>query len=241
MISELMLRLVGTIDALGYTGIVLLMAMESSVLPVPSELVMPPAGYLAAKGAMNIWIALLCGTVGSMVGAWANYWVASRVGRWVFVRYGKFVLLSEKSLERTEAFFGRHGEIATFVGRLFPVIRHLISIPAGLARMRLDRFFAYTAAGAGIWCAILLGIGYVIGRAGETRSQEELGGLFTAYSHKAVLVLLPVLAVVVVAYMVVQRRREVGGRSGSQAGGRSAPPPDLASPSHSDLPPPSSP
>lgn len=214
MLSELMLRLVKTIETLGYSGIVLLMAMESSVLPVPSELVMPPAGYLAAKGVMNIWIALLCGTVGSMVGAYANYWVASRVGRWVFVRYGKFVLLSQKSLERTEAFFGRHGEIATFVGRLFPVIRHLISIPAGLARMRLDRFFAYTAAGAGIWCAILLGIGYVIGRAGEGRTQEELGAVFTAYSHRAVLVLLPVVALVVAGY-VLFRRREARGESGS--------------------------
>jgi membrane protein DedA with SNARE-associated domain len=214
MLSELMLRLVKTIETMGYSGIVLLMAMESSVLPVPSELVMPPAGYLAAKGVMNIWIALLCGTVGSMVGAYANYWVASRVGRWVFVRYGKFVLLSEKSLEKTEAFFGRHGEIATFVGRLFPVIRHLISIPAGLARMRLDRFFAYTAAGAGIWCAILLGIGYVIGRAGEGRTQEELGAVFAAYSHRAVLVLLPVVALVVAGY-VVFRRREARGESGA--------------------------
>ena len=217
MLSELMLRLVHTIDALGYVGILLLMAMESSVLPVPSELVMPPAGYLAARGDMNIWIALACGTIGSMLGAFANYWVASKVGRWVFVRYGRFVLLSEKSLARTEAFFARHGEIATFVGRLFPVIRHLISIPAGLARMRLDRFFAYTGAGAGIWCAILLGIGYAIGRAGETMTSDEQSRMFTEYSHKAVLVLVPVIAVVVVGYLVLQKRREPG------AGSRTAP------------------
>ena len=212
MLSALMLKLVHTIDALGYAGILLLMAMESSILPVPSELVMPPAGYLAARGEMNLWVALACGIVGSMLGAWANYWVASKVGRWVFVRYGKFVLLSEKSLERTEAFFARHGEIATFVGRLFPVIRHLISIPAGLARMRLDRFFAYTAAGAGIWCAILLGIGYAIGKAGETMTPEEQGAMFTAWSHQAVLILLPVLAVVVIGYVLIQRRRETGDR-----------------------------
>jgi len=214
MLSELMLRLVHTIDALGYVGILLLMAMESSVLPVPSELVMPPAGYLAARGDMNIWIALACGTIGSMLGAFANYWVASKVGRWVFVRYGRFVLLSEKSLARTEAFFARHGEIATFVGRLFPVIRHLISIPAGLARMRLDRFFAYTGAGAGIWCAILLGIGYAIGRAGETMTSDEQSRMFTEYSHKAVLVLVPVIALLVIGYIVV-RRREARGESGS--------------------------
>jgi len=211
MISELMLKLVHAIDTLGYAGIVLLMAMESSVLPVPSELVMPPAGYLAASGQMNLWIALLCGTVGSMLGAWANYWVASKVGRWVFVRYGKFVLLSEKSLVRTEAFFARHGEIATFVGRLFPVIRHLISIPAGLARMRLDRFFAYTGAGAGIWCAILLGIGYGIGKAGQTLSAEEQSVLFTAWSHKAVMVLIPIIVLIVLGYVAVQRRRQARG------------------------------
>lgn len=199
-----MMKLVDTIGQMGYAGIVLLMAMESSVLPVPSELVMPPAGYLASKGEMNLWIALACGTIGSMVGAYANYIVARMVGRWVFVRYGKFVLLSEKSLEKTERFFGKHGEIATFVGRLFPVIRHLISIPAGLARMRLDRFFLYTGAGAGIWCAILLGIGYGIGRAGETMTKEMLVG----YSHKAVLILIPVLAVVVVGYVLFTRRRQ---------------------------------
>ena len=203
MVSQFMKWLVDTIVVLGYPGIVILMAMESSILPVPSELIMPPAGYAAAAGQMNIVVALLCGIAGSVIGAYANYWVASKVGRWVFVRYGKWVLLSEKSLERTEAFFAKHGEIATFVGRLFPVIRHLISIPAGLARMRLGRFFAYTAAGAGIWCAILLAIGWIIGRAGGTLSQEVL----TRYSHRALLYLLPAIVVVVVVYVLWHRRR----------------------------------
>ena len=203
MISQFMKWLVDTIVVLGYPGIVILMAMESSILPVPSELIMPPAGYAAAAGQMNLVVALLCGVAGSVIGAYANYWVANKVGRWVFVRYGKWVLLSEKSLERTEAFFAKHGEIATFVGRLFPVIRHLISIPAGLARMRLGRFFAYTAAGAGIWCAILLAIGWIIGRAGGTLSQEVL----TRYSHRALLYLLPAIVVVVVVYVLWHRRR----------------------------------
>jgi len=203
MLEQAMLWLVDTIGRMGYTGLLLLMAMESSVLPVPSELVMPPAGYLAAKGEMNLWLALLAGTVGSCVGAYANYWVASRLGRWVFVRYGKWVLLSERSLSRTERFFQRHGEIATFVGRLFPVIRHLISIPAGLARMRLDRFFLYTAVGAGLWCAVLLGIGWLIGRAGENLSRE----LVTRWSHQAVIWMVPIVALIVAGYLWWHRRR----------------------------------
>lgn len=206
MVRELTTWLVDTIGRMGYPGLVLLMAMESSVLPVPAELVMPPAGYLAARGEMNVVLALVCGVVGSMLGAWANYWVASRLGRWVFVRYGKWVLLSERSLEKTERFFQRHGEIATFIGRLFPVLRHLISIPAGLARMRLDRFFVYTAAGATIWCAILLAIGWFIGKNEAALSHA----LVTDYSRRAVLALLPIVAVIVVAY--VWRARQASDR-----------------------------
>ena len=207
MVSQLTAWLVDTIGRLGYTGLVLLMAMESSVLPVPAELVMPPAGYLAAKGEMNIVVALACGVLGSMLGAWANYWVASRLGRWVFVRYGKWVLLSERSLEKTERFFQRHGEIATFVGRLFPVLRHLISIPAGLARMPLGRFFTYTASGAAIWCAILLGIGWLIGKEEAALSRA----LVSEYSRRAVLALLPIVAVIVVTYVWRRRQAADGG------------------------------
>jgi membrane protein DedA with SNARE-associated domain len=207
MVSQFTAWLVDTIGRMGYTGLFLLMALESSVLPVPSELVMPPAGYLAAKGEMSLGLALLCGVAGSMVGAYANYWVASRLGRWVFVRYGKWVLLTERSLERTERFFARHGEIATFVGRLFPVIRHLISIPAGLARMQLSRFFAYTAAGAGIWCAILLAIGWIIGRAGGSLNSDRVRD----YAHQALLYVAAATLILVVTYVVWHRRRKERG------------------------------
>jgi membrane protein DedA with SNARE-associated domain len=218
--------LVEAIDGLGYLGILVLMAMESSVLPVPSELVMPPAGYLAYRGEMNIWLALAAGVIGSLIGAYANYWVASHLGRWVFVRYGRWVLLTERSLERTERFFKSHGEIATFVGRLFPVIRHLISIPAGLARMRLAPFFAYTGAGAGIWCAILLGLGWLIGSAGESLTREMLMETAERYTHRAVVVMVPIAALLVAVYVIRHRRRpraatpEAGkGGAGQGAGG----------------------
>ena len=202
MLERFGLWLVEGIGALGYPGIVVLMALESSVFPVPSELVMPPAGFLAAKGEMNLLVALACGTVGSLAGAYANYLVASRLGRWVFVRYGKWVLLSERSLERTERFFSSHGEIATFVGRLFPVIRHLISIPAGIARMRLDRFFLYTGVGAAIWCTVLLGIGWLVGKAGGTLARDQV----EAYTRYAVMALVPVTIALIAGYVWWYRR-----------------------------------
>ncbi len=147
MLNDFFHWLAATVLALGYPGILLLMAVESSVLPLPSELVMPPAGYLAARGQMNPWLAIAAGTAGSVLGALVNYALAVFVGEPVLRRYGKYVLMSERSLDRTEAFFRRHGEISTFVGRLLPVIRHLISIPAGISRMALGRFVAFTALG----------------------------------------------------------------------------------------------
>lgn len=202
MLERFGLWLVEGIGTLGYPGIVLLMALESSVFPVPSELVMPPAGFLAAKGEMNLLVALVCGTAGSLIGAYANYVVASRLGRWVFVRYGKWVLLTERSLERTERFFSNHGEIATFIGRLFPVIRHLISIPAGIARMRLDRFFLYTGVGAAIWCAVLLAVGWLVGKAGGTLTRDQI----ETYTRHAVFAMIPVTIALVGGYLWWHRR-----------------------------------
>lgn len=163
MIAQLMQMLVDGIAALGYPGIFLLMAMESSILPVPSELVMPPAGYLAQQGLMNPWIAIAAGTVGSLFGAYVNYFASLYLGRPLILKYGKYVLIPPDKFHRVEQFFLRHGEISTFVGRLLPVIRHLISIPAGLSRMNHLRFSAYTLLGACIWCSILTWIGYIIG------------------------------------------------------------------------------
>jgi membrane protein DedA with SNARE-associated domain len=203
MLEQFLTWLVETISRLGYPGIVVLMAIESSVVPLPSELVMPPAGYLVALGRMNAALALGSAVFGGLLGSYANYWVASRVGRWVFVRYGRWVLVSERSLDRSERFFARHGPIAVFVSRLFPVLRHLISIPAGIARMPLGRFFVYTGSGAGLWAAILMGIGWVIGKEGRTMSREQV----YAYSNRAVLILIPVVALLIAGYVLWHRRR----------------------------------
>jgi membrane protein DedA with SNARE-associated domain len=173
---EMIAWLVKSIGAMGYPGIFLLMAMESSVIPIPSELVMPPAGYLAQQGNMNVWIAIFWGTFGSLVGAYANYFAAHYLGRPLLLKYGKYVWITEEKFAKVETFFQRHGEISTFIGRLLPVIRHLISLPAGLAGMNHLKFSLYTLLGAGLWVSILTGIGYFIG------SNQEL---IMKYSHQA--------------------------------------------------------
>ncbi len=195
-----------TIFALGYPGIVALMALESSFFPFPSEVVLPPAGYLAAQGRMNGWIALGAGILGSLIGAVFNYVLAVRLGRPLLHRYGKYLLIKEATLDRAEEYFRSHGEISTFVGRLIPVIRQYISLPAGLARMRLDLFVLYTALGAGVWCAILTWIGWYLGT-----QAERFGSLPPEQVHRyvntALLILAPAVALIVVIYVVRHRRR----------------------------------
>jgi len=193
--------LLKTLLDLGYPGIIALMAMESSILPVPSELVMPPAGYWAAKGQMSFPVALVCGVVGSVIGALANYYGAQLIGRPLIQRYGKYVLLSERTLVRSEKFFLEHGEISTLIGRLFPVIRHLISIPAGLHRMPLPKFILYTAVGAAVWCAILTWIGYFLGQHEGVLRTEEIH----RYVTWALVVLIPLTLIAIWIYIVRRR------------------------------------
>jgi len=196
---ELITWLVNTIGALGYPGIFLLMAMESSVIPVPSELVMPPAGYLAQQGQMNIWIAILMGTVGSLVGAYANYFAAHYLGRPLILKYGKYVWITEEKFAKVERYFQDHGEISTFIGRLLPVVRHLISLPAGLAGMNHVKFSLYTLLGAGIWVTILAWIGYIIGA-----NQE----LIMEYSHQALGIVIVASAVIIGVYVANHRKKK---------------------------------
>ena len=191
---------------LGLPGIVVLMAVESSVVPLPSELVMPPAGYLAAKGEMNFAAALACGVLGSILGSLANYGLARWLGRAVFLRFGKYVLITPHGLDRSERYFAAHGEISIFLGRMLPVVRHLISIPAGVARMNVGRFVLFTGLGALAWCAILTWIGWFIGSR-ETVILAALDEETRRYTSRALLIILPALVLIVVAYVWWQRRR----------------------------------
>ena len=154
---------VRTVHQWGYPGIVVLMAIESTILPIPSEGVLIPAGYLASQSKMDPLLATLAGGVGSLLGASINYIVSMTLGRAVVERICGYFLIRPERLESTYRFFARHGEISTFIGRFLPGLRHFISIPAGLARMNYARFALYTTLGASMWSAVLVAIGYWIG------------------------------------------------------------------------------
>ena len=147
----------------GYPGIITLMFLESSFFPFPSEVVIPPAGYLASRGSMNLALVIISGITGSLLGAIFNYWLAIKFGRPFFEKYGKYLFINKESLDKADRFFQRHGHISTFTGRLLPVIRQYISLPAGLARMDFFLFCIFTALGAGIWVVILACIGFLFG------------------------------------------------------------------------------
>jgi membrane protein DedA with SNARE-associated domain len=164
MFHQFVVWLAHAVGQWGYPGIVLLMTLESSFFPFPSEVVIPPAAYLATTGEMNIGMVVLCGTLGSLLGAVFNYWLALRFGRPFFKRYGRYLLVSPRSLARADRFFERHGYISMFVGRLLPGIRQYISLPAGLARMNLFAFCSTTVLGAGIWVMVLAAVGCFFGR-----------------------------------------------------------------------------
>jgi len=143
----------------GYPGIVLLMAMESSVLPLPSEVVIPPAAYWAAQGKYNFWGVILAGTLGSYLGAAVMYWVSRWIGRPLVVRYGKYFFIPESKLLRAERWLSRYEAGGIFFARLLPVVRHLIGIPAGIVRMDFKTYSLMTITGSAVWCSVLAWFG----------------------------------------------------------------------------------
>ena len=198
IISALTAWLVDTIGRMGYTGIVSLMFLESSFFPFPSEVVMPPAGYLAWKGEMSLPLVLLAGIAGSILGALFNYWVAVKFGRPFLLKWGKYFFVSPESIDKADDFFLKHGHISTLVGRLLPVIRQYISLPAGIARMPLKTFTLYTAIGAGTWVVVLTFAGYLLGEHQE---------LLKEYLHVITLGCVAAAAVIAIGYAIVLRRR----------------------------------
>ncbi len=155
--------IVATISSLGYAGIVLLMAIESACIPLPSEIIMPFSGYLVYKGQFNLWLVGVAGAVGCVVGSWVAYYAGMYGGRPFIERYGRYVLMSRHDLDLADRWFARYGEVIVFASRLLPVIRTFIAFPAGIARMNMTRFTVYTFLGSLPWCVGLAYVGQVLG------------------------------------------------------------------------------
>ncbi len=190
--------IVETVGRLGYPGILVLMFLESSFFPFPSEVIIPPAGYLAAQGKMSFHLVIIFGIMGSLLGALFNYWISLSLGRPFFQRYGKYLLVSEKTLARVDRFFDEHGHISTLVGRLLPGIRQYISLPAGTARMDLFLFVLFTSLGAGLWVLVLATVGYLVGY-----NQE----LLKLYLHKTVWAMVCLSVLLTVGYLAWRRKK----------------------------------
>lgn len=178
------------LEHLNYWTVTLLMAIESSFIPFPSEVVVPPAAYKAAvNGEMNIFLVVLFATIGADIGALINYYLAKWLGRPIVYkfansRFGHMCLIDEAKVQHAEEYFDKRGALSTFIGRLIPAVRQLISIPAGLAKMKLSTFLLYTTLGAGLWNAILAFIGYYLSTVPGIETEEQLLAKVTEYSHE---------------------------------------------------------
>ena len=198
------------LDHLNYWTIMILMTIESSFIPFPSEVVVPPAAYKAASGNsdLNVYLVVLFATICANIGAIINYYLAYFVGRPIVYkfansRFGHMCLIDEAKVQHAEKYFEKHGAMSTFVGRLIPAVRQLISIPAGLAKMKLSTFLLYTTLGAGIWNGILATIGYYLA---SVVPEDQLMASVTKYSHELGYVFIG-LGVLIVAYLAYKGRK----------------------------------
>ena len=191
------------LENLNYWTITLLMAIESSFIPFPSEVVVPPAAYkAAATGELNVWLVVFFATLGALIGAFINYCLALWLGKPIVYKFansrlGHMCLLDEQKVIKSEEFFNRHGVLATLIGRLVPAVRQLISIPAGLARMNIAKFALYTAIGAGLWNGVLAAMGYFLE---SVVPEDQLLATVTKYSHE---IGYCIIGVVVVALAII--------------------------------------
>lgn len=194
------------LDHLNYWTVTLFMAIESSFIPFPSEAVVPPAAWKAAvTGEMNVFLVVLFATLGALIGAFINYYLAVWLGRPIVYKFansrlGHMCLIDETKVQNAERYFDKHGAVSTFIGRLVPAVRQLISIPAGLARMGLGRFVLYTSLGAGVWNAILATLGYYMASIPGLQTEEAVMNKVKEYSSEIGIVFI-VLAVFIVAYL----------------------------------------
>ena len=187
-------------ENMNYYTITALMAVESSFIPFPSEIVIPPAAYIASKegSSLNIYLVVVFGTLGALIGALINYFLALWLGRPIMYKFadskiGRLCLLSKEKIQVAEDYFVKHGKISTLIGRLIPAVRQLISIPAGLAKMNLLSFCLFTALGAGVWNSVLALLGYI------AQGQQDL---IDEYSHELSVVIMALFALIVIYYII---------------------------------------
>jgi len=203
MDQSLSAALLNLFIATGYAGIVIAMAIESCCIPLPSELIMPLAGFLAFQGRFNLGGTALAGAVGCVVGSAVAYWIGAVGGRPLLLRYGRYVLISHRDPDRADAFFARYGDATIFATRLMPIVRTFISLPAGIARMPFTKFLIYTFLGSLPWCFVLALAGYKLGQ-----HWQQVGSVLHKYD------LLIAVALVALVALFLYRHVQRPGRSG---------------------------
>ncbi len=197
--------LVAFINKIGYLGIFIGMFLESTPLPIPSELIMIPAGISASLGGMNIYLVVMVGTIGNLLGAIFSYYIAKSLGRKILFKFGKYFFIKEATIIKIENYFKNHGPISVFIGRLVLGVRHFISIVAGIAKMDLKLFYIYTTAGSFLWAAVLVALGYEIGE-----NQE----LIKNFLHEVITACIIICALIAAAYYIKLRyKRTKSGNS----------------------------
>jgi len=188
----------------GYLGIVVLMAMESSIFPVPSEIVIPPAAFLAAQGKLSFTGVVVAGTLGSYLGSAITYWASRLIGRPLIVKYGRYVLIGPKKLEQAEHWLARYEAGGVFFARLLPVVRHLISIPAGIVRMGFLKFSLLTLIGAGAWCSVLAWLGGRVGAKLTTAQLQDADAIIKATKSESLPIVGAVLLVCLLYFVAMK-------------------------------------
>ena len=204
MFSAITNFFLGIFSGMNYFSITILMAIESSFIPFPSEIVIPPAAYLASQGKLNVFLVVAFSVLGSLIGAIFNYYFAYFLGRPVLYKFansklGKLCLLSEKSLQKSEEYFRKNGEVSTLIGRLIPGVRQLVSLPAGLAKMKIPSFLFFTILGSLIWNSILAALGYFLGQNKE---------LLSKYYKEISIILLITGSIILMIFLIVKNRKK---------------------------------
>jgi len=196
LIAALAHFVIATISSLGYAGIAVLMALESACIPIPSEVILPFAGYLVSTGRFDLWLVAIVGALGCNIGSTIAYAVGYAGGRPLVERFGRYILLDRAELTRVEGFFARYGSVTVLVSRMLPVVRTYIALPAGMARMNFWKFQAYTFIGSLPWCLALAYVGFRLGKAWETNPRLH------AVMHDFTIATVAVLACLIVWYEV---------------------------------------